>query len=48
MADFVQNSETKNAVYKLTSPIPDVATRGKELFFDSVKAKPSHDVNIYA
>jgi hypothetical protein len=26
MADFVQNSETKNAVRELTSPIPDVAT----------------------
>ena len=26
MADFVQNSETKNAVRDLTSPIPDVAT----------------------
>jgi hypothetical protein len=26
MANFVQNSETKNAVRELTSPIPDVAT----------------------
>jgi hypothetical protein len=26
MADFVQNSETKNAVRELTNPIPDVAT----------------------
>jgi hypothetical protein len=26
MADFVQNSKTKNAVRDLTSPIPDVAT----------------------
>jgi hypothetical protein len=26
MVDFVQNSETKNTVRDLTSPIPDVAT----------------------
>jgi hypothetical protein len=26
MADFVQSSDSKNAVRELTSPIPDVAT----------------------